>query len=181
VEQEGRGKGGALVQGFMAARGEVIVTLDADGSADSAEIPRFVEALEAGAHFAKGSRYLSGGGSDDLTLLRSAGNRFLSAVTNILFGTAYTDLCYGYNAFRRECIPHFQGGGTGFEIETLMHIRAVQAGLTVVEVPSHESRRRFGNSHLRPFRDGFRILQVIVRERMSSPRGSRGKTEELAV
>lgn len=169
VEQDGRGKGDALVQGFMAARGEIIVTLDADGSADSAEIPRFIEALESGADFAKGSRYLSGGGSDDLSRLRSVGNRFLTAVTNILYGTVYTDLCYGYNAFRRGCIPHLHGGPTGFEIETLMHIRAVQAGLRVVEIPSHEARRRFGNSHLRPFRDGFRILCVIVRERSTIP------------
>jgi glycosyltransferase involved in cell wall biosynthesis len=165
VEQEGRGKGDALVQGFRAAAGEIIVTLDADGSADSDEIPRFVEALLEGADFAKGSRYLEGGGSDDLTFLRSAGNRLLGGVTNLLYGTAYTDLCYGYNAFRRDCVPHLQGVGTGFEIETLMHVRAVNAGLKVVEVPSHESRRRFGNSNLRPFRDGFRILSVIVRER----------------
>ena len=103
--QSGRGKGDAFRTGFAAVTGNLVVMLDADGSADPAEIPRFVEALEAGADFAKGSRFLPGGGSTDITGLRSLGNSVLSGTANLLHGTHFTDLCYGYNAFWARCLP----------------------------------------------------------------------------
>ena len=64
----------ALACGFAAVTGDIVVMFDADGSADPAEIPAFVRALIAGADFAKGSRFVRGGGSDDITLLRKSGN-----------------------------------------------------------------------------------------------------------
>ena len=78
---------------------------DADGSADPAEIPRFVEALVEGADFAKGSRFRPGGGSADITAVRRLGNRFLHTWMNVSFRTRFTDLCYGYNAFWADLIP----------------------------------------------------------------------------
>ena len=78
---------------------------DADGSTDPAEITRFVDALKAGADFAKGSRFTAGGGSADITPLRRLGNRFLNGVFNVAFRTRYTDLCYGYNAFWADLLP----------------------------------------------------------------------------
>lgn len=164
--QPGRGKGDALVHGFRHARGDVIVTLDADGSADPAEIPLFVAALSAGADFTKGSRHAVGGGSDDLTRLRRMGNRGLGFVVNLLFRTRYTDLCYGYNAFWRHCLPHLAVDCDGFEVETLMNVRAAKAGLRVSEVPSHEGHRIHGLSNLNAHRDGWRVLRTILWERM---------------
>lgn len=98
VVQPGRGKGDALQAGFAAATGDIMVTIDADGSTDGAEMIRFVGALLSGADFAKGSRFASSGGSDDITGLRRCGNRLLSTLVNRMFGTHFTDLCYGYNA-----------------------------------------------------------------------------------
>jgi len=168
VGQTGRGKGNALACGFKAARGEVIVMLDADGSADPAEISRFVEALTKGADFAKGSRFLDGGGSSDLTRVRRLGNAFLVAMVNLLYGTRYSDLCYGYNAFWADCLSHIAVDCDGFEVETLINIRIAKAGLCVAEVPSFERDRLYGDSNLRPFRDGFRILRTIFRELSTS-------------
>jgi glycosyltransferase involved in cell wall biosynthesis len=165
VFQQRRGKGNALACGFAAATGDVIVMLDADGSADPAEIPAFVDALQGGADFAKGSRYLSGGGSSDITGLRSLGNRALGGAVNLLFGTRYSDLCYGYNAFWRDCLPSINVDCDGFEVETLINIRIARAGLTIAEVPSFERDRIHGESNLNTFRDGFRVLRTIVRER----------------
>ena len=105
ITQTRKGKGNAMACGFAAATGDVIVMFDADGSADPAEIPAFVSALVAGADFAKGSRFAPGGGSDDITLLRRTGNAGLNGVANALFGTAYSDLCYGYNAFWVDLLP----------------------------------------------------------------------------
>jgi glycosyltransferase involved in cell wall biosynthesis len=168
IMQSGRGKGDALRCGFEAARGEILVMMDADGSADPAEIPRFLRALEDGADFAKGTRFAHDGGSSDITRTRQAGNRVLSATVNALYGTSYTDLCYGYNAFWRRCLPTMGIDCPGFEVETLINIRIGRAGLNVTEVPSFERDRIHGESNLRTFRDGARVLRTIVRERIAS-------------
>jgi glycosyltransferase involved in cell wall biosynthesis len=178
VRQTRSGKGNALACGFAACTGEIIVMIDADGSTDPAEIPEFVAALLAGADFAKGSRFRAGGGSDDITWLRRLGNGGLNTVVNTLFGTRFTDLCYGYNAFWRRLLPVLglpgldlaaptNGGklwGDGFEIETLINIRVGAGGYRIAEVPSHEAPRLHGESNLRTFRDGQRVLRTILQE-----------------
>ena len=99
--------------------------LDADGSADPARDPALRRRAVTGADFAKGSRFVQGGGSADITLLRRLGQlRARRASSTLLFGTRYTDLCYGYNAFWRDVLPALDLTCDGFEIETLMNIRA---------------------------------------------------------
>ncbi|WP_082474131.1 glycosyltransferase family 2 protein [Curtobacterium sp. Leaf261] len=187
VSQTRRGKGNALACGFAAATGDVIVMFDADGSADPEEIPRYIEALVAGAHVAKGSRFRKGGGSEDITRFRALGNHGLNLLTNILLGTRYTDLCYGYNAFRRSILPHLdlpdttlpqpRDGrmlwGDGFEIETIINCRIAFADLDVVEVPSVEKLRIHGESNLNAVSDGFRVLKTILDERSRGLAGRR--------
>lgn len=179
IMQNRSGKGNALACGFAVATGDVIAMVDADGSADPAEIPRFVEALLDGADFAKGSRFTAGGGSSDITRLRLLGNRMLGGLVNLLCGTKYSDLCYGYNVFWRRHASVFGldadtdipgGGGTrlwgdGFEVETLINIRIAQAGLKVKEVASYEYSRIHGASNLRAASDGWRVLRTIFAER----------------
>ena len=164
VTQSGRGKGDAFRTGFAAVRGNLVVMLDADGSADPAEIPRFVEALEAGADFAKGSRFLPGGGSADITPTRKLGNFCLSGTANLLHGTHFTDLCYGYNAFWARCLPFIAIDVPGFEVETLINLRIAGSGMKITEVPSYEKDRISGQSNLKTFRDGFRVLGTIFSE-----------------
>ncbi len=170
VKQEGWGKGDALRVGFAACKGEIIVMMDADGSTDGAEIARFVAALVTGADYAKGSRFASGGGSDDITRWRRFGNWVLSGMVNRLFGTRYTDLCYGYNAFWARHLPALDIDCEGFEVETVLNVRAAKAGLIVQEVPSHEHNRLHGVSNLHVSRDGWRIMKVIIRERRAARR-----------
>jgi len=178
VHQSRRGKGNALAAGFSAATGDYIVMIDADGSMDPTEIPDFVDALDAGADYAKGTRFAAGGGSDDISRTRDMGNKFLNGITNLLFRTKYSDLCYGYNAFRRECIAAFAlpdahdtsapaFWGDGFEIETLINVRVAKCKLAIAEVGSFEYPRISGESNLRTFRDGSRVLVTIMRERFS--------------
>jgi glycosyltransferase involved in cell wall biosynthesis len=165
ITQEGRGKGAALRSGFAAARGEIIVMLDADGSTDPAEIPAFVAALRAGADLAKGSRFLRGGGTADMSFVRYLGNAAFVALVRLLFGARYSDLCYGYNAFWKRVLPRLNLDADGFEIETMINVRALRAGLRVVEVPSFEAKRIHGTGRLRTLPDGWRVLQTIWRER----------------
>jgi glycosyltransferase involved in cell wall biosynthesis len=178
VMQTRSGKGNALACGFAIATGQIIVMLDADGSADAGEIPAFVRALLDGADFAKGSRFAPGGGSSDLTRLRTWGNRLLMFMVNRAYGTAYSDLCYGFNVFWRRHLPVLRLDSTtppldgaerlwgdGFEIETLIAIRVTVARLAVVEVPSFEHSRIHGASNLTAFSDGLRVLRTIFAER----------------
>jgi glycosyltransferase involved in cell wall biosynthesis len=177
VRQTRKGKGNALACGFLAASGDIIVMFDADGSADPDEIPAFVAALLAGADFAKGSRFAQGGGSEDITGLRSLGNLGLNFVANRAFGTRFTDLCYGYNAFWRDLVPvldlpdiaqvtpdNSMVWGDGFEIETVINCRFAAAQVATTEVPSIELSRIHGTSNLRTFSDGVRVLRTIAAE-----------------
>jgi glycosyltransferase involved in cell wall biosynthesis len=168
LEQTGTGKGDAMRLGFANCTGDIIIMLDADGSAHPAEIYRFVEALMAGYDFAKGSRFVKGGGSDDLTWLRRLGNYGLCTFVNILFGQKYSDLCYGYNAFWRRSLDYAHLDCTGFEIETQICLRMYKSKMKIVEVPSMEHARIHGQSNLRTFRDGWRVLKTIIRERSLS-------------
>ncbi|MGE2835274.1 glycosyltransferase family 2 protein [Mycobacterium sp. SMC-4] len=182
--QTRRGKGNALACGFQSATGDIIVAIDADGSTDPAEIPRFVSALMSGADFAKGSRFMAGGGSGDITRIRRAGNWFLNALVNLLFSTRYTDLCYGYNAFWRHCLASMDlpdtatsapQWGDGFEIETLINVRVAAHGLAISEVCSYEADRIHGASNLNAVRDGLRVLRTIGSEYVSYRRSGRSR------
>jgi glycosyltransferase involved in cell wall biosynthesis len=177
VYQTRTGKGNALACGFAACTGDIVVMLDADGSTDPAEIPRFIAPLLDGADFAKGSRFLPDGGSSDITRLRRIGNVGLCGIVNTLFHTGFSDLCYGYNAFWRRALPYMDlpdieatapAGqmiwGDGFEVETLINIRMAMAKLRVEEVASMEAARIHGVSNLSAFGDGRRVLSTILRE-----------------
>ena len=178
IEDLNPGKGVALRRGFEATTSDIIVMIDADGSMDPGEIRKFVSTLIGGANFAKGSRFVHGGGTSDMEWYRRAGNHVLTRLVRLGFGGRYTDLCYGYNAFWRSSLESLALDADGFEIETLMNIRALRAGLVVTEVPSYESRRIHGTSHLNTISDGWRVLRTICAERVTafeapSPQGER--------
>ena len=170
ITQDRPGKGAALRCGFAAARGDIIVSLDADGSTDPAEIPVFVGALLSGADFVKGSRFLQGGGTDDMEWYRWLGNWGFVRLVKLRFGGKFTDLCYGYNAFWRDVLPLMQlDRDDGFEIETSMNLQALRAGLNIKEVPSMEYPRIHGRSNLRTIPDGWRVLSTIIRAATTRP------------
>jgi glycosyltransferase involved in cell wall biosynthesis len=187
VQQTRKGKGNALACGFAAVTGDLIVMLDADGSADPGEIPSFVAALVAGADFAKGTRFAHGGVSHDITRLRRVGNAGLNLLVNVMYRTRYTDLCYGYNVFWTRLLPvldlpevHQHGlgpehmiWGDGFEIETLINVRVAASGAEIAEVGSIEKERLFGESNLHAVRDGLRVLRTIMAERQRQRRVAR--------
>lgn len=166
IKQEGYGKGAALRCGFQAATGEIIVHLDADGSTDPIEIPAFVGALLSGADYVKGSRFLQGADTVDMTLLRKIGNNAFVALTNILFGTRFTDITYGYNAVWRCHRNALALEIDNWANEIIGNIRAARNGLRVVEVACFEHERIAGQAKLQTFSAGWQILKAIVRERV---------------
>jgi glycosyltransferase involved in cell wall biosynthesis len=164
-----RGKGAALMAGFEAARGDIIVMLDADGSMDPDEIILFVAAMMSGADFVKGSRFIQGAGTVDMTAIRMLGNWGLTMAVRLLYGGSFSDLCYGYIGFWRKHLPVLRAECPGFEVETMLNIKALKSRLKIVEVPSFESLRLFGDSNLRALPDGWRILKTILREKLARP------------
>lgn len=164
LEQDGRGKGNALKAGIRVATGDIIVTMDADGSMDPGDIDAAIVLLLEGCHFVKGSRCLPGGGSDDFTAVRKAGNAFLTTVTNRAVGRRFTDITYGFNAYWRAVETLVHDLDEGFEFEIQLAVRAARSGLRTAEVPCYEATRVGGASKLHAVKDGVRILRSIVNE-----------------
>jgi glycosyltransferase involved in cell wall biosynthesis len=162
------GKGNALRAGYETATGDIVVQLDADGSEAPEEIIHFVGAILAGADFAKGTRFAYGGGTSDMTGLRKHGNFAFVLLVWLLYGVRFTDLCYGYNAIRRDALTSLDLDVSGFEIEAALSLRALDQGLRIVEVPSFEAERVNAEGRLLTFPDGWRVLRTIIRERMKA-------------
>lgn len=165
VTEANPGKGAALNRGYHEASGDILVVIDADGSHDPREIPRFIQALLEGADFVKGTRFAPAGGTTDMPRLRKMGNAGLTQLVNLLFSQSFTDLCYGYHAFWRYCLDFVNlTSVNGFEVDTAIYLQAVRKRLKVVEVPSFEGARFYGVGKLRTFPDGWRVLHTILRE-----------------
>jgi glycosyltransferase involved in cell wall biosynthesis len=180
VQERTPGKGAALRAGFDAAYGDIVVMLDADGSMHPREIERYVDAIRDGADVVKGSRFMAGGGTTDISRLRAVGNFALLGLANRLYDRRFTELCYGFMAFRRTALPALHLCADGFEIETQIVVHAVRAGLQIVEVPSFEAERLHGESNLRTFRDGTRVLREMLRARVASwPPAAPDRSREL--
>lgn len=160
-----RGKGIAMRAGYQAAKGDILIVLDADGSNDPREIPRYITPLIEGADFAKGSRFAPGGGTSDMPRIRQLGNTGFVLLSNLLFSLKLTDLCYGYHAFWRHCLDDLDlDFFDGFEIDTALYLQAICSKLRVVEVPSFEGYRFYGVGKLQTIPDGIRVLKTIFRE-----------------
>jgi hypothetical protein len=169
VEEARPGKGAAMQTGFRAARGDIVISLDADGSMDGSAVAAFRDALVAGADYVKGCRFCRGGGSNDITRIRRLGDRTICLLIRTLFGVRYRDATYGYIGLWADCVEMVDIDTDGFGVETLIGIRAHRAGLRMAEVPCFEAKRIHGSSNLSALGDGLRILGVISREVLRRP------------
>jgi len=166
LSQYSQGKGAALSAGFAVASGDLIAIIDADGSMNPNEMSSFISYFPE-FDIVKGSRYLDGAGSSDLTRIRSFGNQILTKIANVLFNQKWTDMAYGYVVFTREAVQSLaltnydqlgsllghKSYGQGFEIETLMLCRAARRRMKILEIPSFENARIAGSSNLKAMRD----------------------------
>ncbi|MCK4634586.1 MAG: glycosyltransferase family 2 protein [Candidatus Aenigmarchaeota archaeon] len=164
VVYDDKGKGSALRKGMNMASGGVIVNMDADCSMIPKEILLLKAGIEAGYDVCMGSRFIQGGGTEDMPLFRKIGNKFFVLLVNSFWGMNYSDLCYGYRAFRKSAIKDLDLKRNGFGIETEISIKAAKKGLKILEVPSFEKSRKYGKGNLRTFKDGWNILKTILGE-----------------
>jgi len=164
VYQPGIGKGAALKHGVREARGDIVVTLDADGETHPEDMPRFIQPLLNGYHFAKGSR-LAHERPARMPRYRWLGNKVLAVTFNLLYGTRYTDICSGYNAFWKRDFLRVPLTYDGFHMEQQLLARAHKAGLRIAEVAHSSDGRIAGVSKTSGIKQGFTDWFVIIKER----------------
>ncbi|MGC8628742.1 MAG: glycosyltransferase family 2 protein [Candidatus Micrarchaeia archaeon] len=157
------GKGSALVKGLKTAKGDILVSMDADLSNEPKELELLISAIDIGYDVCLGSRFIVGGGSEDMPLIRRLGNKFFVWLVNVLFNAHYSDMCYGYRSFSRSAFKKLDLKEKGFGIETEMNIQIAKKKLKAIEIPSHEKKRQHGAAKLKTFRDGYAILLTILR------------------
>ena len=163
VIYDDKGKGSALERGFRAAKGSIIISMDADLSHRPKELKLLISGIEAGYDICVGSRFMSGGGSSDMPPLRVFGNKVFVDLVNLIYGSRYTDMCYGYRSFTKDALRKLRLVEPGFGIETEINIKARKARMKVLEVPSFEKKRSEGVGKLRTVNDGFVILRTIFK------------------
>jgi glycosyltransferase involved in cell wall biosynthesis len=163
ILKESVGKGYALRKGIKASRGDIIISMDADLSNRPNELKLLIAGIEAGYDICTGSRFLTGGGSDDMPALRRFGNKLFVLMVNVLYGSHYTDMCYGYRSFAHGVLEKLDLKEDGFGIEAEINIKAQKRHLKILEVPSYEKQRSNEKAKLRSFRDGYVILRTIIR------------------
>ena len=162
-----KGKGSALRKGMKTAKGDIVITMDADCSHKSSEIGLLTEGIKAGFDVCMGSRFIQGGGTEDMSWYREIGNKFFVFLVNLIWRMNYSDLCYGYRSFRKSCINKLDLKEDGFGIETEISIKAAKKKLRILEVPSYEKARDSGEGRLRTFNDGWQIFKTIICEMFS--------------
>jgi len=169
LRKKHQGKGFALRYGFMKARGELVVTLDADGSHKPEEIPQVLGYLiEDKADFVIGLRfYNSEDNKTKIPKINRTGNRLFNDLILYLTGAKTSDSQSGFRAIRSLLIKRMRLGSHGYEVESEMLVKALRMGARVAETPISFDQRTVGRSKLDPIRDGAKILYVIVASYLS--------------
>lgn len=157
-----RGKGYSLRTAFQQARGNIIVTIDADGEHEPKEIPKLINPLYNGIDITAGSRFL-GNGKDFTSKLNIIGNKFLNFIIVILTGKYITDSQTGFRAFKRAFLNQVKLESNGYEIETEITVKSLRNGFKLQEVPISCTKRKHGKSSLRVAFDGFKMFRTILR------------------
>jgi glycosyltransferase involved in cell wall biosynthesis len=160
--KEHLGKGYVLRAGFAKAKGDIIVTIDSDGSHRPEELQRILTpVLENKADLVIGSRYMNHK-RVATRKLNAFGVKIFNYLIDIFTGVAVTDSQSGYRAMKREILSKQKLYAREYEIESEMLVKTVKAGFRVSEVPISFEQRTYGRSGVDPLWDGSKILYSIM-------------------
>ncbi len=168
LREKHRGKGYALRSGFRKAKGELIVTLDSDGSHQPEEIPLVLQCIrEDRADFVIGTRFFNSANKTKVPRVNRTGNKLFNDLTGFLTGVKISDSQSGFRAIKASLIKKMKLRSRGYEVESEMLVKALKMGARVAETPISFDQRTIGSSRLDPIRDGSRILYAIIASYLS--------------
>jgi glycosyltransferase involved in cell wall biosynthesis len=161
--EKNRGKGHALARGFKTAKGDIIVTMDADGSHNPEDINKLILPILNGADIVLGSRFATGEGKNSTKRLHVFGNLLINFLILMMTGKNVTDSQTGFRAFRKKVLQEIEITSKGYQVETELTVKMLRSGRTVKEVAVISRKRMNGYSRINPFGDGLRILRAILK------------------
>ena len=158
------GKGAALKAGFIKAKGQFIVTMDADGSHQPDDIPALiVPVLRNEVDVVVGSRFINRIGKNSTSRLHLIGNSIINIIILFLMGKNISDSQSGFRAFKRNVLNKLPVSSSHYEIESEMTIKMLKNGFKIKEIPIRCIQRRSGSTRIDSFPDGFKILKTIIK------------------
>lgn len=163
ANRHNRGKAYALRRGLRDVHGELVVTMDADGSHRPEDIKCLITPLLNGADAVIGSRFTGEQEKDSTKKLHILGNMMFNLLIKILTKKSVTDSQTGFRAFRRSVLEEMEITSEGYAVETELTVKTLKNGFVVREEPIFFDRRKNGTSHVKPMRDGLRIIKTIIR------------------
>jgi len=157
-----RGKGQALKRGLQNAIGNIIITMDADGSHQPEEIPKLLKPLVNGADIVAGSRFLGRRERGSVKRLHILGNHLFNLLILLLTKKRITDSQTGFRAYKKRIIQEIEIISNGYEVETELTIKTLKNGYLIQEEPITCEKRKSGLSGLKTLSDGSKILKTIL-------------------
>ncbi len=162
--QANQGKGAAVRTGLDHASGDFIIIQDADLEYDPCDYPKLLQPLlEGQAQVVYGSRFLGSG--ETMFFLQALGNRLLTLLTNVLYGTALSDMETCYKAFRAEVIQSIPLRSWRFELEPEITAKLLKRGYHIHEVPISYQGREYHEGKKLTWRDGITALWTLIKYR----------------
>jgi len=168
IRKQNGGKGSAIRVALPYLDREITVIQDADLEYDPAEVPTLIEPIARGAADVVFGSRLSGGRPQRAYLFwHLVGNRFLSLLTNLLYNTTLSDMETGYKAFRTEVLQSLRLRQDDFSIEPEITAKVCKLRLRIYELPIAYYGRSYDEGKKITWRDGFKAVHVLVRERVA--------------
>ena len=164
VIERRRGYGRAYLTGFKYARGDIIVTCDADNTYSLDIIPLCIKLIERGYDFVNTNRFVKFE-RDAWSPLNLLGNKLFFLLHFLLFKLPFRDTQSGMWIFKRKLLRKMRLTAWGMEFSSEIKIEAWKRSKRVIEIPVFY-RKRIGERKLRPLRDGFRILLFLIKKRI---------------
>ena len=163
-----QGKGHALSRGIKHARGDIIVTMDADGSHRPEDLLKLLTPIKNGADIVFGSRFMQAYEKNATKKLHILGNKLFNLLIQIITRKKITDSQTGYRAYKRTLLKDIEITSKGYEVDTELAMKCLSNGCHVQEEPIYYESRKNGHSHLNPLFDGFKILKTILVSRIAT-------------
>jgi len=163
VYQTGRGYGNALIEGMKNVKTEYTCIFNADGSFNPKYLEEMLGLCESDRDFVFASRYMSGGGSDDDTLLTKIGNFIFSTMGNIFFSLKLSDILYTFLVGKTDSFKKLDLRSNDFCLCVEMPIKAKRLRMNIIDTPSYERKRIAGEKKVSEFKDGLKILSYMIK------------------